>query len=250
MSVVHFCAFVNLVTETSSFKGSVRDHCFPAPFSWFLHKTGLESLKITSACCFLLKCQRKDSKKSERTPPVSWRPWALACNRDWPYNFSCLSAMSKNGCLRSFFSGLGRHLARKSLLWPATPVSSKKQESVSSENESNCSMTSEGVRTDSILPPRRRPRARSMSNSRFSRFQFLAFWSNGLASSIFIFASILLRFFIFYSSMQGLKYSVTDFLISTSKKVMLRQSRPGRVKQRFWRFFVHILTSRVKLKIL
>ena len=30
---------------------------------------------------------------------------------------------------------------------------------------------------------------------------------------------------------------------------MLRQSRPGRVKQRFWRFFVHISTSGAKLKI-
>ena len=34
-------------------------------------------------------------------------------------------------------------------------------------------------------------------NSRFSRFQFSAFWSNGLASSVFTFASILLRFFFF-----------------------------------------------------
>ena len=31
--------------------------------------------------------------------------------------------------------------------------------------------------------------------SRFSRFQFSEFWSNGLASSVFIFAPILLRFF-------------------------------------------------------
>ena len=30
---------------------------------------------------------------------------------------------------------------------------------------------------------------------------------------------------------------------------MLHQSRPGRVKQRFWRFFVHISTSRAKLKL-
>ena len=29
---------------------------------------------------------------------------------------------------------------------------------------------------------------------------------------------------------------------------MLCQSRPDRVKQRFWRFFVHISTSRAKLK--
>ena len=57
-------------------------------------------------------------------------------------------------------------------------------------------------------------------NSRFSRFQFSAFWSNGLhvASSVFIFAPIFLRFFLFSSSMQGLQYVVTDFLISSCEK--------------------------------
>ena len=42
-------------------RGAWRDHCLPEPFSLFLHETGLESLKITSARCFLLKCQRKAS---------------------------------------------------------------------------------------------------------------------------------------------------------------------------------------------
>ena len=50
-------------------------------------------------------------------------------------------------------------------------------------------------------------------NSWFSRSQFSAFWSNGLASSVFIFAPILSLFF-FYC----LKYVVTDFLISTCEK--------------------------------
>ena len=44
-------------------RGAWTDHCFPAPFSGFLHETGLECLKITSPRCFSLKCQRKDSKK-------------------------------------------------------------------------------------------------------------------------------------------------------------------------------------------
>ena len=30
-----------------------RDNCFPEPFSWFSRETGLKSLKITSARCFL-----------------------------------------------------------------------------------------------------------------------------------------------------------------------------------------------------
>ena len=37
-------------------------------------------------------------------------------------------------------------------------------------------------------------------HSRFSPIQFSAFWSNGLASSVFIFAPILLRFFIIGSA--------------------------------------------------
>ena len=84
-----------LCTTLYLLRGAWRDCCFPESFSCFLHETGLENLKITSARCFLLDCQRKDSKKSERAPPVSWRPWALAYSRDRPYNFSCLSAVSK-----------------------------------------------------------------------------------------------------------------------------------------------------------
>ena len=48
-------------------RGAWRDHRLPEPFSWFLHETDLESLKITSARCFLLKCQRKVSKKRMNT---------------------------------------------------------------------------------------------------------------------------------------------------------------------------------------
>ena len=64
-----------------------------------------------------------------------------------------------------------------------------RSKSLSSEKESNCSMTSECVRIDFNFAPRRRPRASVDVNSRFSRFQFSAFWSNGLASSVFIFCS-------------------------------------------------------------
>ena len=43
-------------------------------------------------------------------------------------------------------------------------------------------------------------------------------------------------------------YRFCDF--DLRKKVVLYQGRPGRVKQRFWRFFVHISTSRAKFEIL
>ena len=143
------------------FKGSVERSLLP--WAIFLIFTRNRPWKSEDHLCmlFFIEMSKERLEKSEKTPPVSWRPWALAYSRDRPYNFSCLSAVSKKRRFSSFFSALGCHLARKSFPWPAMPVSNKKK-SLSSENESNCSMTSECVRTDSILPPRRRPRARSM----------------------------------------------------------------------------------------
>ena len=88
-------------------------------------------------------------------------------------------------------------------------------------------------------------------NSRFSRFQFSAFWSNGLASSVFIFAPIFLRFFLFLSSMQWLQYFVTDFLISTGEKRYAPSKPTGWGKTAFLEVFLpYISTSRAKLKYL
>ena len=147
--------------KLESLRGAWRDHCFPEPFSWFLHKPGLESLKITSACCFFIELSKERLEKSKRTPPVSWRPWALAYSRDRPYNSSCLSALSKNGRFRSFFSDLGCHLASKSLSRPAMPISNKKQEF---EQWKRIKLFTDfwvrAYRFD--FAPRRRHRARSM----------------------------------------------------------------------------------------
>ena len=52
--------------NASSLRGAWVYRCFPAPFSWFLHVLGLESLKNTSALCFSFKCQRKDSKEGKQ----------------------------------------------------------------------------------------------------------------------------------------------------------------------------------------
>ena len=108
-------------------KGSVERSLRPSAIFLVFAQNGLESLKITSARCFSLKCQRNHSKKSERTPPLSWRRWALAYSRDRPYNFSCLSAMSKTAVFAVNFLSFGCHLARKSHSSPAMPVSYKKQ---------------------------------------------------------------------------------------------------------------------------
>ena len=68
-----------------------------------------------------------------------------------------------------------------------------RNKSLCGENESNSSMTSECVRTESILL--RAPATSTVDvSSRLSRFQDSALWSNGLASDVFIFAPIFLRF--------------------------------------------------------
>ena len=122
---------------------------------------------------------KESLEKSERTPPVSWRPWALAYSRDRPYNFSCLSAVSKNRRFRSFFSALG-------VIWRGKAFRDQqcqfltRNKRLNIENESNCSMTSECVRTYGV-PIRfcpeasRRPRARSIQTVNFLAFNFRHF---------------------------------------------------------------------------
>ena len=132
-------------------RGAWRDHYFPEPFSWFLHKTGLESLKITSACCFLLKCQRKDSKKAKehrqfRGVLGRWRTAAVdrttfhACQR---CRKTAVFAVSSRLWGVIWRGKAFRDQQCQFLTW---------NKSLSCENESNCSMTSECVRTDLILP--------------------------------------------------------------------------------------------------
>ena len=161
----------------------------------------------------------------------------LAYSRDRPYNFSCLSAVSKNRRFNSFFSALRCHLARKAFRDQQCQFLTRNK-SLSSENESNCSMTFEVRAYRFDFAPEAPASSTVDVHSRFSRFQFSAFWSNGLASSVFTFASILLRFFfLLSSSMQGLKYLVTDFLISTCEKSYASSKRTGWGKTAFWEVF-------------
>ena len=94
------------------------------PWAIFLIFTRNRPWKSEDHLCtlFFIEMSKERLEKSERTPPVSWRPWVLAYSRDRPYNFSCLSAVSKNRRFSSFFSALGCHLAKKSFWWPAIPV--------------------------------------------------------------------------------------------------------------------------------
>ena len=149
-----------LVAHEVNLRGAWRDHRFPEPFSWFLHETGLQSLKITSARCFLLKCQRKVSKKAKehrrfRGVLRRWRSAAIdrttfhACQR------------CRKTAVFAVFSRLWVSLARKSLSWPAMSVPNKKQEF---EQRKRIKLFDDfwvrAYRFD--FAPRRRPRARSI----------------------------------------------------------------------------------------
>ena len=111
-------------------------------------------------------------------------------------------------------------------------------------------MTSEYERTDSILPRGAGLKHVQCKQLIFSLSIFgtlverLSFWRLHFCSD---FVTV---FFIVFAYARAKNYVVTDFFISTCEKVMLRQSRPGRVKQRCWRFFVHIMGSAEALPIL
>ena len=108
-------------------RGAWRDHCFPEPFSWFLHETGLESLKITSARSFYWNVKGKTRKKRKNTASFAASLGAGVQPRSTVQLFMPVSGVEKRR-FGSFFLASGCHLARKSLLWTAMPVSNKKQE--------------------------------------------------------------------------------------------------------------------------
>ena len=146
-----FLATSKLTVLKLRLRGAWRDHRFPEPFSWFLHETGLESLKITSARCFVLKCQRKVSKKAKehrqfRGVLGRWRTAAIdrttfhACQR------------CRKTAVFAVFSRLWGIIWRVKAFRDQQCQFLTRKKSLSIENESNCSMTSECVRTDSILP--------------------------------------------------------------------------------------------------
>ena len=133
-------------------KGSVERSLLP--WAVFLIFTRNRSWKSEDYLCtlFFIEMSKERLEKSERTLPVSWRPWALAYSPDWPYNFSCLSAVSKDAVLAVFSRRLRGVIWRGKAFREQQCQFLTRNKSLSSENESNCSMTSECVRTDSILP--------------------------------------------------------------------------------------------------
>ena len=170
----------------SYLKGSVDRSLLPSAIFLIFTRNRPWMSEDHLSTLFFIETSKERLEKSERTPPVSRRPWALAYSRDRPYNLSCLSAMSKNGRLRSFSSALGCYLARKSLSWPAMLVSNKKQEF---EQRKRIKLFDDfwvrAYRLD--FSPRRRPRARSMLT-----VDFLAFNFRHLGRTAYLLASLLL----------------------------------------------------------
>ena len=156
-----------------------------------------------------MKCQRKDSKKAKEHSQFHgvlgrWRTAAIDRT-----TFHVCQRCQKTAIF-AVFSRLWGVIWRGKAFLDQQCQFLTRNKSLSSENESKCSLTSGCMRTDSICPGA--PATSTVDvNSRFSRFQFSIFWSNVLASSVFIFAPILLRCFSLSSSMQGLQYIVTDF---------------------------------------
>ena len=89
------------------FKGSVDRSLLPSAIFLIFTRNRPWMSEDHLSTLFFIEMSKERLEKSERTPLVSWRPWAMAYSRDRPYNLSCLSAMSKNGPLRSFSSAFG-----------------------------------------------------------------------------------------------------------------------------------------------
>ena len=100
--------FSSLVVYENIIKGSVERSLLP--WAIFLIFTQNRPWKSEDHLCmlFFIEMSKETLEKSERTPTVSWRPWALVYSRDRPYNFSCLSALAVEKRLFSqFLLGFG-----------------------------------------------------------------------------------------------------------------------------------------------
>ena len=141
---------------------------------------------------------------------VLWRPWALAYSCDQPSNFSCPSAVLKNGHLGSYFWGLEYHLASKTLYWPAMSVSNKKQEF---EQRKQMKLLDDSrVHANPLdFASGRRLRARLMQTVKFVAFNFWYFFRTAWllpCSTLFRFCNV---FFLILFVHERAKQVVTFF---------------------------------------
>ena len=119
-----------------------RDSCFPEPHSCFLHETGLESLNIASARCFFYwNVKGKTRKKRKNTDSSVASLGAGVQPRSTVQLFMPVSGVEKPP-FRSFFSRLWGVIWQGKAFLDQQCQFLTRNKSLSSENESNCSMTS------------------------------------------------------------------------------------------------------------
>ena len=207
-------------------KESVERSLLPRAIFLILHETGLQSLKTTSArCFFLLKCQRKDSNKAKEQRHFRGVLGAGVQPRSTIQLFMPVSGVEKPP-FSQFCLAFGVSLARKSLSWPAMPVSNKKQ--VFEQRKRIKLFVDFWVRAYRFEFAPSTALSTVDEKSRFSCFQFWAFWSSGLASSASIFSPVLFRFFFIVFVYARAKIGCNRFLISTCEKLwFLKADRVG-----------------------
>ena len=116
--------------ESREDKGSVERSLLPWAiilFFFFYTKQALKTLRTPLHAVFYWNVKGKTRKKLKNTDSFVASLGAGVQPRSTVQR-SYLSAVSKNRRFSSFFLGFGYHLARKSLSWPAMPISNKKQE--------------------------------------------------------------------------------------------------------------------------
>ena len=108
-------------------KGSVERSLLP--WAIFLFFRWNRPWKSEDHRCFLLKCQRKDTKKKRKNTAsfVATLGAGVPRPRSTVKLFMPVSAVEKRP-FSQFFLGFGVSFVRKILSWPAMPVSNKKQE--------------------------------------------------------------------------------------------------------------------------
>ena len=100
---------------------------------------------------FFIEMSKERLEKSKRTPPVLWRPWALRT--------AAIDRTTFRACLRCRKTAVFAVFSRLwGVIWRGKAFRDQqcqfltRNKSLRSQNESNCLMTSECVRIDSILP--------------------------------------------------------------------------------------------------
>ena len=191
----------------------------PSAIFLIFKRTGLEDPKITSARAVVHWNVKGKTRKKSKKNTVSFMASLVNHGCTPAPNFSCLSAMLNTGRLCIFFSGLG-------VVWQVKAFSNQqcqfltRNKCLGNDDQSNRSMTCECVRTESICPWGTVRKNGLCKQSIFSLSIIgilVARLGFQLQLQRLLFCSDIATFFLFSSSVQGLKYVDADFLFRPAK---------------------------------